>query len=481
MENFNPTDLVKILSLDLEKNNIGLTKAKKWLSSFFGIFDEELDALYDATNDIGEAVSLMETFDSEEEYSLKRIIQLLELDCSSRSLSFDTIQEAFLSMSDYERKWFVKFWIRTPNNKIGEKTIQKVLAKKYNKTQQEVQRDCSLNSIVSVTSYYEMNRSPPLNLVHGKFVSPMLAKVQPFKKWPEDAIYDIKYDGNRYQIHKKKDSVIIFNRKGKVVNAQFPDVIEKILAYEEDNFILDGEIYPVDGSGYPVAHQQMNKRVHSKNINSDLILKCPVEWVVFDCLKMNGVSIMAYPLRVRIETFSSLPNQAIRVVNGDPFAFYNQAIAGGFEGIMVKDMGEEYHPSKRKWIKYKPAQIDLDVVITGAKYGEHSNTNLFSSFEISVLSSSSDSGYEPIGRVGIGFSDDDLVSLTAKCRRLVSNYNASTENHSITPSIIISVTADAVTRNTNGTLGLRFPRKDRIRDDKILSQINTIDDVINLF
>ena len=47
----------------------------------------------------------------------------------------------------------------------------------------------------------------------------MLAKVQPFKKWPGDAIYDIKYDGNRYQIHKKKGSVIIFNRKGKVVNA----------------------------------------------------------------------------------------------------------------------------------------------------------------------------------------------------------------------------------------------------------------------
>ena len=41
--------LVKLLTLDLKKNNVGLAKAKSWICRFFGIFEEEFEMLYEST------------------------------------------------------------------------------------------------------------------------------------------------------------------------------------------------------------------------------------------------------------------------------------------------------------------------------------------------------------------------------------------------------------------------------------------------
>ena len=45
------------------------------------------------------------------------------------------------------------------------------------------------------------------------------------------------------------------------------------------------------------------------------------------------------------------------------------------------------------------------------------------------------------------------------------------------PRIVLQVSADLVTSNEKGEYGLRFPRMTRIRNDKPVSDINTIDDM----
>ena len=130
-------------------------------------------------------------------------------------------------------------------------------------------------------------------------------------------------------------------------------------------------------------------------------------------------------------------------------------------------------------MKFKPPRIDLDVVILGAEYGEHSKKNVFATFIIGVADPTTDSGYTEIGRVGNGFTDEELTMLTNKLRRIITGFNK--EVYSFVPSVIIEVTADAVTKNKSGTFGLRFPRKVRFREDKVLSEIDTITDVINMF
>ena len=470
--------LTKLLTLDLTKNNVGMSKAKTWICRFFGIFEEEFDMLYESTGDFGETVRIMEAKDTHAPLSLKELILFLEKDFS-KDEDFTEFKTFFEELSDIGRKWFSKFWIRTPNIGMQTKGIYKAIAKRFDIPLATVELDCAFNDISFVVECYIGEKIVPTNLQHGKFIKPMLAKVKPISKWPEEVVYDVKYDGNRYQIHKEGDSVIIFNRKGKVVNHQFLDVVEQIKSYEADNFVLDGEIYPVRSDGSPDEHKKMGTRVHSKTWEKASTVD--VKWVVFDCLKWEGASMLNAPLRLRYNKImdSVHGDMALHQIGGDPMAFYNRVISEGFEGIMVKDLQSFYRPSKRDWIKYKPSRVDLDVVIVGAKLGENSNSNLMSSFEIAVRDDDSDSGYQPIGRVGNGFTDEELFSLTNQCKRIVSSY--ADGEYKLMPQIIISVDADAVSRNKKGEYGLRFPRKTRFRDDKVLSEINTITDVINLY
>ena len=156
------------------------------------------------------------------------------------------------------------------------------------------------------------------------------------EKLPTNKIVDYKYDGNRYQIHKEGDNVIIFNRKGSIVTPQFQDVVETVRQYEVD-CILDGEIYPIKDDGSPAEHKLMGTRVHSKD-HAEAREKVKVKWVIFDCLKIGNETIMDLSYSDRLDKFSQLPDQAHRMEEGgDVLAFYNRAINDGFEGIIVKD------------------------------------------------------------------------------------------------------------------------------------------------
>ena len=475
--------LLSILDKDeLDSNNLGLIKAKKWMAKVFNVFEDEIEGLYNAHNDLGEAVYYLDTSaETQTSISVNRIKALLQLDCGKiESSSFNAIEFAMLNMSANERKWFIRYLLRTPRNGINSGTVTKIMAKYYKKKQAIVKKDLNFNSIFVTSTYYEMNENPPNKLSHGGFIAPMLAKDIPMDKWPTNKIVDYKYDGNRYQIHieKKNDSanVIIFNRKGKIVTYQFPDVVEWVSAYNVTDAILDGEIYPITEGGSPAPHKTMGTRVHSKDIQ-EAMERVKVTWVIFDCLKLNGETIMELPFSERLEKMKNLPNQAHRMEDGDVLAFYNRAINDGFEGIIVKNADVAYQAGKRSvyWAKYKPPQIELDVVIITAKYGKGKRSNVFGSYEVAVKANN---GYHSVGSVGTGFSDEDLVTLTNTLRRNVEKYDNNI--FYVSPVVVLEVTADLVSRDDKGNLGLRFPRCVRIRDDKFVADINTLEDVERL-
>ena len=87
-------------------------------------------------------------------------------------------------------------------------------------------------------------------------------------------------------------------------------------------------------------------------------------------------------------------------------------------------------------------------------------------------------GYHSLGSVGTGFSDEDLVSLTNTLRRNVEKYDNNI--FYVSPTVVLEITADLVSRDDKGNLGLRFPRCVRIRDDKFVADINTLEDVERL-
>jgi DNA ligase-1 len=351
-----------------------------------------------------------------------------------------------------------------------------MLAKSYGKKLATVKKHVNFNSIQQTALYYEMNEEPSTILEHGKFIKPMLAKAIPMNKWPREKIVDYKYDGNRYQVHKKGTNIIIFNRKGNIVTPQFLDIVELVANYPVD-CILDGEIYPIKEDGSPAPHQVLGTRVHSKD-HAKAVESCPVTWVIFDVLKMGEDTIMDLPYNERLEAMKGLPNQAHRMdEGGDVLAFYNRAINDGFEGIIVKDANAPYESNKRSiaWAKYKPPRIELDVVILSATYGKGARANVFGSFTMGVKS---EDGFMEIGSVGTGFTDKQLLSITNDLRKLVEKYENGA--HYFLPKIVLEVTADLISRDSKGNIGLRFPRVVRIRDDKYVADINTASDIIQI-
>ena len=467
--------VIKLLAREYPSNNIGLAKAKSWLAKMFDCFDDEIEVLYAIDGELGEAIYLLDAgAETQRNIGIHSVIRVLENACGSiNDSSFIVVKDVLLNMSALERKWFVRYWLGSPTNGIDEGTVKKLLAKYYDKKLSEVKNHSNFNSLSNLCTYYEMKEEPPMNLSHGSFVKPMLAKEVPMNKWPEHKIVDYKYDGNRYQIHKEGDNVIIFNRKGSIITPQFQDVVETVRHYEVD-CILDGEIYPIKDDGSPAEHKLMGTRVHSKD-HAEAREKVKVKWVIFDCLKIGNETIMDLSYSDRLDKFSQLPDQAHRMEEGgDVLAFYNRAINDGFEGIIVKDTTLPYEAGKRSagWAKYKPPRIELDVAITTAKYGEGSRANVFGTFGISVKS---DSGFKPVGSIGTGFSDVDLVWLTNELRKNVETFNNGTYN--LLPRVVLEVSADLVTQDAKGNYGLRFPRCKRIRHDKFVADINTMEDV----
>ena len=470
--------ILSLLAQDNESNNIGLSKAKKWIAKVFNVFDDEIDGLLYAHDDLGEVVYYLDSSaESNSITTINRINTLLNLNCSKLDSSeFNTFEHTLINMSALERKWAIRYWLRTPRNGIGSRLVAKIMAKHYDKKLSTVKKHLNYNSIFITASHYDTDTEPPTILTHGGFVAPMLAKEIPMNKWPTNRIVDYKYDGNRYQIHLDNKNVIVFNRKGKIVTHQFPEVVEWVSEYDVKNGIFDGEIYPITENGTPAPHKLMGTRVHSKDIQ-EAMERVPIKWVIFDCLKLNDETIMDLSFTERLEKMKNLPNQAHRMEDDNVMAFYNRAINDGFEGIIVKDADAFYEAGKRSvsWAKYKPPRIELDVVILSAKYGEGKRSNVFGTYEVGVRAIN---GFVSVGSVGTGFSDADLVYLTNTLRRNVENY----VNHiyQFTPIVVLEITADLVSRDDKGNLGLRFPRCVRIRDDKFVADINTLQDVERL-
>jgi DNA ligase-1 len=465
--------VIGILSREYPINNIGETRAITWISNALGIFEDELKTSIYTWGDIGEAMAEIDLGNEvDSDITINQFWNLLKLDCSRiNSNSYTTFAESLQKMSAREKKWFVRYWLRKPRNGINNKVPLKVMSQFY--LDDNIEKYYQYNSAMEICEELDSGNIPNCTLTHGHFVNPMLAKARKKKERPAKYITDVKYDGNRYQIHKENKNVIIFNRKGKVVTNQYLDVADLVKNWDVNSCILDTEIYPINIDGSPAEHKLLAKRVHMKDKASAMV-KCPVKLAVFDMLSSMGVSLLEEPLENRIDVLKDIvpeEYQAKIFIDTTIQAAYNLAIDWGFEGVMIKDASMAYQPGKRSkgWLKYKPPRIELDVVITSAEYGKGRRSGVFGTFGISVKDGTE---YISVGKVGTGFSDDELTLLTSDLRKFIERYEGNT--YYFVPRVVLQVTSDLITNDADGNIGLRFPRSMRVRHDKFPADIDTL-------
>src|SRR5262245_33491320 len=157
-----------------------------------------------------------------------------------------------------------------------------------------------------------------------------------------------KIDGARVQVHKAGDEVRVFTRSLNDVSAAVPEIVEAIRALPTREIILDGETIALGAGGAPLPFQVTMRRFGRKLDVAQLRAELPLAVFFFDCLRLDGVDLVARSTQKRFEALASaLPAILVipRIVTdsvAEAEAFFAQALAAGHEGVMAKSLDAPY-------------------------------------------------------------------------------------------------------------------------------------------
>ena len=455
--------IINILTLDFPNVGIGESGLIKRLEEYYKLGGDNIKDLMAHYPGLDHVIELFDSDDEPENNTAELIGACGFLYATDYDEAYSQFFRAYGNTSILGKRWLIRFFLKEPRNGVHKGSVSKAIAKYHNKKQSLIKKASMSNSLSFIDNQLHLGNELDLTVPAGVFRNPMLAKGQ--KETPVinvPSIIDVKYDGIRAQIHNVDGTIMICNRKGKDITHKFDDIVDDLKEYGPvaKNYVADGEIYPVDINGKPDEFKKIMSRIHGKT--QSVIFRTEVKLKLFDLLSLDEKDIAELTYRDRLkllrENFTTelVANSILTTSTTEMLEYYDKAIADGYEGIIIKPLLGKWVAGKRSndWIKYKPARVEVDAVITGASYGSGKRSDVLATYEIALLDD--DGSFISVGSVGSGFSDEDLVFFTEL-------YNSSTPN-----SIIIEVRADILTKDKLGNLGLRFPRFIKYRDDKIV-------------
>jgi DNA ligase 1 len=265
-------------------------------------------------------------------------------------------------------------------------------------------------------------------------------------------LIEIKLDGVRViTIVYPSGQVDQYSRNGKEL-VNFPEIkrqIAKHAVFFTQPMVLDGEV--MSGS-----FQDLMKQVHRKdNVNADDAVLHLFDMVTLDEFQQGkcelAQALRSYALRAWFNPIKDhMPNVQLlgqELINLDTpegreqFVKINaDAIAGGYEGIMIKDPDAPYECKRSvAWLKQKPF---IEVTLTAKAVEE--GTGKYVGMMGAVLFEGNDDGKDISVSVGSGFSDKQRKEIWEAREEVLGELG--------------EIRGDAVTQNQDGTYSLRFPR-----------------------
>lgn len=288
-----------------------------------------------------------------------------------------------------------------------------------------------------------------------------------------------KYDGSRFQFHKSGGRCAIYSRRLDEMTASLPDVVEMLDAATTHDVIIDGEVIAIM-NGKPMPFQTILRRIrrkHGVQDAQDAVTLLP--WV-FDILAADGETLIDLPFSERRKVLESVMTEyvASQIVSDsvdEIEAYYHESLDNGNEGIMLKVLDSPYLPGNRGkfWIKIKPEVDTIDLVVTGAEWGEGKRAKMFGSFLLACQDENGD--LLEVSRVATGIDDSMLSTLYELFKEKIIAEKGKTV--SFEPDVVFEVGYAELQKSTNYAAGyaLRFPRFVRLRDDKNVEEIETLE------
>ncbi|BDI28713.1 DNA ligase [Capsulimonas corticalis] len=338
------------------------------------------------------------------------------------------------------------------------------------------------------------------------------------RQMPEAFVVEDKFDGIRAQAHIARETpnvpegveeappalhgvvrdgvrVALFSRTLDEITESFPDLVAPLAKLAEGSpqgLILDGEIVPTQGDQI-LPFQELQKRLGRKTLSDAMRAEVPVCFVAYDALFGDEQILINDPFaRRRAVLETAVPDsgpvrRAASVQFRDAALLdeeFDAARGRGNEGLMVKDPASLYKPGRRgrEWLKIKRALATLDVVVTSVEVGNGGRRHLLSDYTFAVRASETDPALLNIGKAYSGLTDAELQELSEWFRAHTIQEFAHGKVRVVEPKVVIEIAFDRVQASARHKSGyaLRFPRILRIRDDKPVTQIDTLETVRKL-
>ena len=342
------------------------------------------------------------------------------------NLARDTVAKMMSSATKAQwNGWYRRILIKDLRCGVSEKTINKVVEKKY--------AEYSIPVFSCQLAHDSANHE---------------SKVSGQK------LIEVKLDGVRVITIVRTDGrVDMFSRNGKEL-VNFPHVTEQISAVVKKtpppyDLVLDGEIMSS-------SFQDLMTQVHRKSDvkANDAILNlfdmCPLEdfekgfWDKSQTVRSQMVQAWVEQNHRDLPNVTCLANELVDLDTAEGQLRYkeinSQAVAGGYEGIMIKDPDAGYECKRSvAWLKLKPF-IEVSLTVTAVEEGTGRNVGKLGALVCEGI----DDGKTIVVNVGSGFTDSNRDDYWIGREAVVGK--------------VVEVRADAVTQNQDGSYSLRFPR-----------------------
>ena len=272
-----------------------------------------------------------------------------------------------------------------------------------------------------------------------------------------------KLDGVRVLAVITKTSTNLYSRNGKPFE-NFPHIIDsidniknkfaKLFSKNPMGFVLDGEII---GESFQALMKQAQRKSDVKTEGMVYSVFDIIPLVDFERGYWNAQQHKRLAILEEYRAVFEELTDCVRIMDGievdlsiseghDILRRYaHDAVAAGFEGIMIKDMDAPYECRRSTfWMKLKPV-ITVDLNIIGFEEGTGRNAGRLGA----IICEGVDDDRTIHVNVGSGLSDSDRDGYWSARDDLLGR--------------VVEVAADAVTQNQDGTYSLRFPRFVRFR------------------
>ncbi|NEU56808.1 ATP-dependent DNA ligase LigA [Halorussus sp. MSC15.2] len=420
----------------------------------------------------------------------------------SQDKKIDVLFGLFNRASNEEARYLARLVLSEMRIGVGEGTVRDATARAFDVSVESVERALQVSNDYGEVARVARDEGEAgldaMDLELGRPVQAMLAQAgtvgDALDDWDEVAV-EWKYDGARVQIHYDPDGlawggadasatgaserddstdrdVAVFSRNMEDVTDALPEVVEHVERHLDAPAILDGEVVATE-DGEPLPFQEVLRRFRRKHDVERAREEVELDLFAFDCLHAEGDDLLRAPLTERHDRLEAVLEAGVSElwVSGDPEEIAEieaEALDAGHEGIMLKNPDSTYSPGRRgkNWLKRKPDVETLDLVVTGAEWGEGRRASFLGTFLLSARADDAGEEFETLGKVATGITDEELADLTELLEPHVRTQDG--QEVEIAPKVVFEVGYEEIQASPTYSSGyaLRFPRFLGVREDK---------------